>query len=72
VALDRYLRVRARHKDAYLPWRWLGKRGRLTAWGVQQLLRRRVSRPACRGSIRISSATPSPMPGSPRAAARRT
>jgi site-specific recombinase XerC len=42
VALDRYLRVRARHKDACLPWLWLGKRGgRLTAWGVQQLLRRR-------------------------------
>jgi site-specific recombinase XerD len=41
VALDRYLRVRARHKDAHLPWLWLGKRGRLTAWGVQQLLRRR-------------------------------
>ncbi len=41
VALDRYLRVRARHKDAYLPWLWLGKRCRLTAWGVQQLVRRR-------------------------------
>jgi site-specific recombinase XerD len=41
VALDRYLRVRARHKDAYLPWLWLGKRGRLTAWGVQRLVRRR-------------------------------
>ena len=41
VALDRYLRVRARHKDAYLPWLWLGKRGRLTAWGVQQLVHRR-------------------------------
>jgi site-specific recombinase XerD len=41
VALDRYLRIRARHKDAYLPWLWLGKRGRLTAWGVQQLVRRR-------------------------------
>jgi integrase len=40
VALDRYLRIRARHKDAYLPWLWLGKRVRLTAWGVQQLLRR--------------------------------
>jgi site-specific recombinase XerC len=37
VALDRYLRVRARHKDAQLSWLWLGKRGRLTAWGVQQL-----------------------------------
>ena len=31
IALDRYLRVRARHKDAYLPWLWLGKRGRLAA-----------------------------------------
>jgi site-specific recombinase XerD len=41
VALDRYLRVRARHKDAHLPWLWLGKRGRLTAWGVQQLVHRR-------------------------------
>jgi site-specific recombinase XerD len=41
VALDRYLRVRARHKDAQLSWLWLGKRGRLPGWGVQQLLRRR-------------------------------
>jgi hypothetical protein len=32
VALDRCLRVRVRHKDADLPWLWLGKRGRLTAW----------------------------------------
>jgi site-specific recombinase XerD len=33
VVLDRYLRVRARHKDAGLPWLWLGKKGRLTEWG---------------------------------------
>jgi integrase len=33
-ALDRYLRVRARHKDAELPWLWLGKKGQLTAWGL--------------------------------------
>ena len=26
VALDRYLRVRVRHKDAALPWLWLGSR----------------------------------------------
>ncbi|HZD68282.1 MAG TPA: tyrosine-type recombinase/integrase, partial [Actinomycetes bacterium] len=32
-ALDRYLRVRARHKDAALPWLWLGQKGRLTEWG---------------------------------------
>jgi site-specific recombinase XerD len=41
VALDRYLRARARHKHAGLPWLWLGQKGRLTRWGLVQLLRRR-------------------------------
>jgi site-specific recombinase XerD len=41
LALDRYLRVRARHKDAALPWLWLGLRGRFTAWGLVQMLRHR-------------------------------
>ena len=41
VALDRYLRVRARHKDAGLPWLWLGRKGRLTEWGLVMMLRRR-------------------------------
>ncbi len=40
-ALDRYLRVRARHKDAALPWLWLGLKGRLTKWGIVIMLRRR-------------------------------
>jgi site-specific recombinase XerD len=40
VVLDRYLRVRARHKDA-LSWLWLGKKGRLTEWGLVMMLRRR-------------------------------
>jgi site-specific recombinase XerD len=40
AALDRYLRTRARHKDAALPWLWLGQ-GRLTRWGLVQMLRRR-------------------------------
>jgi site-specific recombinase XerD len=40
-ALDRYLRARARHKDAHLPWLWLGKKGRLTEWGLVQMLQRR-------------------------------
>ena len=40
-ALDRYLRARSRHKDAVLPWLWLGKKGRLTEWGLVQMLRRR-------------------------------
>ncbi len=40
-ALDRYLRARARHKDSVLSWLWLGKKGRLTEWGLVQMLRRR-------------------------------
>src|SRR6266545_2710976 len=41
AALDRYLRARARHKDIALPWLWLGLQGRLTRWGLVQMLRRR-------------------------------
>jgi site-specific recombinase XerD len=40
-ALERYLRVRARHKHAELPWIWIGLRGRLTAYGLVMMLRRR-------------------------------
>ena len=40
-ALERYLRVRARHKHAELPWLWIGLSGRLTAYGVVMMLRRR-------------------------------
>jgi len=40
-ALDRYLRARTRHKDAAMPWLWLGKKGRLTEWGLVMMLRRR-------------------------------
>jgi site-specific recombinase XerD len=40
-ALERYLRVRTRHKHAQLPWLWIGLRGRLTAYGVVMMLRRR-------------------------------
>jgi integrase/recombinase XerC len=39
AALDRYLRARARHKDAVLPWLRLGLQGRLTR--LVQMLRRR-------------------------------
>jgi site-specific recombinase XerD len=41
VALDRYLRARARHRHARLDWLWLGPRGRLTDSGMAQMLRRR-------------------------------
>ena len=40
-ALDRYLRDRARHKHAALPWLWLGEQGRLADSGIHQVLKRR-------------------------------
>jgi integrase/recombinase XerC len=41
LALDRYLRARIQHRHSSLPSLWLGQRGQLTAWGVQQVIRRR-------------------------------
>jgi site-specific recombinase XerD len=40
-ALDKYLRARARHPHAELEWFWIGRKGRVTASGIAQLLRRR-------------------------------
>lgn len=40
-ALDRYLRMRAKHPAAKLPWLWLGHKGRVTDSGVAQIVRRR-------------------------------
>jgi site-specific recombinase XerD len=40
-ALDRYLRLRARHRRAADPWLWLGEKGRLRESGISQALRRR-------------------------------
>lgn len=43
IALRRYLRIRARHpKAANNPALWLGKRGKMTSWGIYQLLERRA------------------------------
>ena len=42
-ALDRYVRLRARHKDARTPWLWLGIKGRLTEAGIRALLSRRAA-----------------------------
>ncbi|MFE3222882.1 tyrosine-type recombinase/integrase [Nocardia sp. NPDC059228] len=44
IALRRYLRIRARHPKAANdnPALWLGKRGRMTSWGIYQLLERRA------------------------------
>ena len=38
---DRYIRARARHAYADLPWLWLGQKGRLSNSGIAQMLRRR-------------------------------
>lgn len=39
--IDRYLRARASHSHAASPWLWLGKKGRLTASGIYQMLKDR-------------------------------
>lgn len=41
-ALDRYLRIRGRHKDASSEWLWLGKQGRLNDSGIAQVVKRRA------------------------------
>jgi site-specific recombinase XerD len=40
-ALDRYLRLRARHSKTEQPWLWLGEKGHMTDSGIAQALRRR-------------------------------
>jgi site-specific recombinase XerD len=78
LALDRYLRVRDRHKHADLPWLWVGLRRRLTEWGLVRMLERRGREAGLPGLhpqgflayTRISSATPSPTSGSPKVAVR--
>jgi len=40
-ALDRYIRLRAAHVGADLPWLWLGRKGRLGDTGIAQMLLRR-------------------------------
>ncbi len=41
AALDRYLRMRAKHAHAENEWLWLGKRGRVTDSGLRQMVERR-------------------------------
>jgi site-specific recombinase XerD len=41
AALDRYLRLRIRRRDAGLPQLWLGKRGAMTETGIEQVVKRR-------------------------------
>ena len=39
--LDRYLRIRRKHPQADLPWLWLGRRGRLTVYGIEGVVKDR-------------------------------
>jgi site-specific recombinase XerD len=41
VALDRYLRARARHPHARQPWLWLGQKGHFTTSGLSQMVAKR-------------------------------
>ena len=41
LALDRYLRQRARHPASSEEWLWLGRKGRLTDTGILQMFQRR-------------------------------
>jgi integrase len=43
VALDRYLRIRAKHRDAERPELWLGLAGPLTSHGIYQVIRNRTA-----------------------------
>jgi site-specific recombinase XerD len=40
-ALDRYLRTRDRHQHGKSSWLWLGRKGRMTASGIGQMVERR-------------------------------
>jgi site-specific recombinase XerC len=39
--IDRYVRLRAGHPHAAGPWLWLGKKGRLTASSIYQMIKDR-------------------------------
>jgi site-specific recombinase XerC len=39
--IDRYIRLRSGHPRAADPWLWLGKKGRLTASGIYQMIKER-------------------------------
>lgn len=38
MRLDRYLRLRRQHRETALPWLWLGKKGRLTVFGIEDVV----------------------------------
>jgi len=71
-AIDQYLRARARHPHAGLEWFWIGRKGRMTASGIAQLLRRRGREAGSRTCTPTCSGTFSPTYDSAKGAVRPT
>ena len=72
-AIDRYMRLRARHRFADTPWMWIGLRGKITNEGLRLLLANRSKRAQGSGAcILTSSGTPSPTSGWPQERTRGT
>jgi site-specific recombinase XerD len=72
VALDRYLRARARHRCAHLDALWIGSAARSPPSGSARCWSAVASRPASPTCTLTGSATPSPTNGSAWAATRPT
>jgi site-specific recombinase XerD len=72
LALDRYLRVRLRHRLAHLDALWISQRGALSIPGLRDLLDRPPGKPASPTCTPTCSATPSPTNGSAPAGPRLT
>ena len=70
--LDRYLRVRAQHRDAAKSELWLGHEGPLTSSGVYQVARDRAKLAGVEHVHLTCSAMPSPTIGSLETARNRT
>jgi site-specific recombinase XerD len=51
TALERYLRLRARHPRADLPWLWIGRLGRVTDSGLSQIVARRPQMAGIEGRV---------------------
>ncbi len=49
LALDRYLRARAKHREAELPWLWIGHRGKMTPEGIYVILAYRAAQAGLQG-----------------------
>ena len=49
AALHRYDRERRRHRQAALPWLWLGPKGRLSDSGIAQMVERRAAQAGVEG-----------------------